>query len=249
MDSVDNQPQPAQGATSGDGDAGSGSDRIDAERFELVGRLAAGISHELNNALSTVTTFADLVVAETPVGSPAREDLQEIKRAALGASAVVRRLALFSASTRPSGHEEVHVFQVVEGASKLLTQFFGRDVDFAASSDSDDVPPVRGAEAHVEEILFAVAADAREAVGRTGRVRIIVTRGGSDADPTAVLRIHDSGTGPRRRHSETTLVGRAVAAMSGTYSVERDPGVGAVVTVELPGVPPHEAVGGPDPTS
>src|SRR5205823_5159534 len=65
-----------------------------AQKMEAVGRLAGGVAHDFNNVLTAIFGYADLVLEEMPADSPARQDLEEIRKAAQRASAVNARDAM-----------------------------------------------------------------------------------------------------------------------------------------------------------
>jgi signal transduction histidine kinase len=72
---------------------------IRSARLAAVGEMAAGIAHELNNPLTTVTGFVELALKELPAEIPQRSDLELVLQEAHRARGVVRRLLDFS---RPS---------------------------------------------------------------------------------------------------------------------------------------------------
>jgi signal transduction histidine kinase len=76
---------------------------VQAAKLAAVGEMAAGIAHELNNPLTSVTGFAELALSDMPQESETRKDLEIVMREAARARDVVRRLLDFarqSESTR-----------------------------------------------------------------------------------------------------------------------------------------------------
>jgi signal transduction histidine kinase len=71
-----------------------------------VGRLAGGIAHDINNALSSVLSYAQLVLHELPPDAPMRDDLEEIRSAGGRAAALARQLlALSRQASEAEGRE------------------------------------------------------------------------------------------------------------------------------------------------
>jgi two-component system, NtrC family, sensor kinase len=69
---------------------------IQAAKLAAVGEMAAGVAHELNNPLTTVVGFTELVLDELPIDSPIRKDLDLVLQEARRARSVVRRLLDFA---------------------------------------------------------------------------------------------------------------------------------------------------------
>jgi signal transduction histidine kinase len=87
---------------------------IRSARLAAVGEMAAGVAHELNNPLTTVNGFVELVLEELPPDSPHRPDLELVMKEALRARGVVRRLLDFS---RPVDDQRVRA-----DVNELVTQ-------------------------------------------------------------------------------------------------------------------------------
>jgi two-component system NtrC family sensor kinase len=69
---------------------------IRSARLAAVGEMAAGVAHELNNPLTTVTGFVELTLNELPIDSPLRSDLELVLQEAHRARGVVHRMLDFS---------------------------------------------------------------------------------------------------------------------------------------------------------
>jgi two-component system NtrC family sensor kinase len=72
-----------------------------AERLAAIGKLAAGVAHEINNPLTGVLTNASLMLADLAADDPRREDLQSILDQTLRCRTIVKGLLDFARQTKP----------------------------------------------------------------------------------------------------------------------------------------------------
>ncbi len=75
-----------------------------AQRMESIGNLAGGIAHDFNNILFPIIGMAELLLEDLPSGSPERENAEEILRAGMRGSDIVKQILAFS---RQSEHQMV----------------------------------------------------------------------------------------------------------------------------------------------
>ena len=66
------------------------------QKMESIGRLAGGVAHELNNLLTPIIGYTQLLLTQPAVGDQQRSNLEQIDRAATRASNLVRQLLTFS---------------------------------------------------------------------------------------------------------------------------------------------------------
>jgi len=73
---------------------------VEAEKLASVGRLAAGLAHEINNPVAVILGYAQMLMASMPEGSPEREQVQTIAQEARQCKSIVDGLLDLS---RPTG--------------------------------------------------------------------------------------------------------------------------------------------------
>jgi len=239
------------------GDARAQVDR--AERLATVGRLAAGLAHEIGNPLGAVCGYVEVARGRLPPDAhpDLRDSVARIADASARIDQILRELLDF-ARPAPAQIGEVRVGAVVEGAVRLArVQPRFRAVE-AEVVVPPDLPPVRGEEGHLVQVLLNLLLNAGDAMGGDGRVELQARADGPDVVEIAVA---DRGPGIALEHlprlfepffstkgpGEGTGLGlatsqRMVEEMGGTISAANGPSGGAVFRVRLlragPGAPP-----------
>jgi len=218
------------------------------ERLAMIGRLASGVAHELNNPLDGVRRYVRLTLDS--LEKEEREQGEYLEHALSGLSrmaGIVRQLLTFSRNVVLENEEE-NLRGLLDEVVRTL-------------SPSGSARPVVQLEnpfldLHVPKALFQVfanlvrnALDAVEDKGPRGRVHITVTKNEENVE----IRVRDNGLGIKgddlRRVFEpfftTKEVGkgtglglpisaRIVERSGGTIRIESEPGVETTVTVALP---------------
>ena len=178
-----------------------------SQKMEAIGRLAGGIAHDLNNALTAIAGYAELALGEVGSDHAARADVEEIRRAAERAGSVTRQLLAFSRKQLL----EPRVFdlnETIAAIARLLSRLLGADVEVQTRL-SDSALPVLGDPGQVEQAVINLAVNARDAMPGGGRLVLATARETIDAGfarshlPIApgdyvVLRVTDSGHGMPR---------------------------------------------------
>lgn len=98
-----------------------------AQRLESVGRLAAGITHELNDILSGIQTFAELAVRSAG-DSPIQRDLDEIIRGARQATKISSQLLALTAESLSTGSEAIELPKEITRTLSRLRPLLGSGV-------------------------------------------------------------------------------------------------------------------------
>ncbi|HLA13817.1 MAG TPA: ATP-binding protein, partial [Gemmatimonadaceae bacterium] len=219
------------------------------EKLAAIGELMAGVAHELNNPLTGISTFAQLLL-EDKLQPEQFESVNLIKREADRAIGVIRDLLLFARKTE--GRDvPVDINTIVQHSVRLraLASRTG-GIEVHTLLDPSD-PKVRGDEQKLQQVLLNLMVNAESAM-REAPVRhlSIVTRG---RDDTVTIVISDTGhgmaDGVRQRlfepffttkpPGEGTGLGLSVSygiiqAHEGSITVESTPDIGTAFTIILP---------------
>jgi signal transduction histidine kinase len=141
-----------------------------AQKMEAVGRLAGGVAHDFNNLLTAIFGYADFAMEELPATSSAREDIEEIRKAALRASTLTRQLLAFS---RQQVLEPVvlNMNELVGDLNKMLRRLIGEDVELRQSLAAD-LGNVKADHGQLQQVLMNLVVNARDAMPTGGRLSI-----------------------------------------------------------------------------
>ena len=219
------------------------------EKMVALGELVAGVAHEINNPLTGISAFAQLLLEE-PLDDDQRESVQLIKQESDRAKTVIRDLLIFARKTE-SVTAPFDLNDLIEQTLRLRAyplRSAGVRVELQLDSA---LPRVPGDPQQLQQVLLNIIANAEFAIeGRETRELTVATRvDGAHAVVTAT----DTGRGMpaevRHRIFEPFFTTKAeglgtglglsvsygiIQAHRGTIDVESVVGVGTTVTISLP---------------
>ena len=134
-----------------------------AQKMEAIGRLAGGVAHDLNNALTTIAGYTELALAELADDHPARADVEEIRRAASRAESVTRKLLAFSRQQHLFESQKFDLNDLVNAIARLLERMLGDNISLRTRM-SPALPPVVGDRGQIEQAIVNLAVNARDAM-------------------------------------------------------------------------------------
>jgi two-component system cell cycle sensor histidine kinase/response regulator CckA len=155
---------------------------VQVQKMEAIGRLAGGVAHDFNNLLTAIRGNAELLLADLPRDSQAREDVEEIRRASDRAAALTRQLLAFS-RRQVLQPRLLDLNQSVREMERMLGRLIGDDVELVTRLDAE-LKRVRADPAQVEQVILNLSVNARDAMPGGG-VLMVCTE---NAELTAELR-------------------------------------------------------------
>jgi two-component system NtrC family sensor kinase len=219
---------------------------LEVEKLASVGRLAAGVAHEINNPLTGILTYAEAMRDELPAGAAQRGDLDAIVGETLRCRDIVHRLLDFARqrplARRPSDLNALcdRITQLLERQPAFQRVAIVRRLDPA-------LPPVSLDVNQMHQVIVNLMLNAAQAMPDGG----VITVETAVADGQLALRVADTGPGipPELRprlfdpffttKPQGTGLGLAVAwgivqRHNGRLSFTTEPGKGTTFIVELP---------------
>jgi len=165
---------------------------IQAQKMEAVGRLAGGVAHDFNNLLTVILSYSELLLEDRKPGDPERDDIEQIRKAADGASQLTRQLLAFSRQ-QVLEPKVLDINEVLRGTEKLLQRLLGADVRLATRFAAD-LGQVKVDPGQLEQIVMNLAVNARDAMPDGGRLSIETANVDMDE---AYVQIHPTGKAGR----------------------------------------------------
>ncbi|MBK9795537.1 MAG: HAMP domain-containing protein [Holophagaceae bacterium] len=227
-----------------------------ADKLASVGRLAAGVAHEINNPLTGVLSYASLLRKRMDHDASACEDLDVIVRETVRCRGIIRGLLDFARPAAPA-RKPTDLNEVVRRAvSVVMTQLSLQKVDLSLDLDPD-LSTVSADGNQIQQVVVNLLLNAADAIGNEGgRIRA-ATRPGPSA--SMEILVEDGGRGiaaedlPRifepfftTKGNHGTGLGLAVSwgiaeAHGGSLEVQSEIGKGTCFTLRLPSTSDSEA--------
>jgi two-component system cell cycle sensor histidine kinase/response regulator CckA len=217
-----------------------------AQRSEAIGVLAAGIAHDFNDLLTTIHGYSELLAQDYPADDHRRKDLEEIRRAALRGSLLIRQLLGFGArgATAPRA---VDPNVAIRDLSLLIERLVGAETRLAIVLAPDPgfvwIEPRQ-----LEQVLVNLVLHARAALPVGGELVIetslrqlgtTVQRRGAKPGRYVAITVTCNGTLAEGPLPEGTALGLSIAygivrEAGGVLRVLTEPGEGTMLRVYLP---------------
>jgi two-component system, cell cycle sensor histidine kinase and response regulator CckA len=154
-----------------------------AQKMEAVGQLAGGVAQDLNNLLSPILGFAEMLLDGLPPDDAGRHALESIQDAGRKARDLVRQLLAF-ARQQPLDITTIDLNQMVAGFERLLRRSIREDITIEVRLAQ--TPALIQADAgQIEQVIMNLAVNAQDSMPRGGRLTLETALVNPDEDDTA----------------------------------------------------------------
>jgi len=219
-----------------------------ADRLATLGQLAAGVAHELNEPLSSILGFAQLIQRDPGIPAGAKQDVQKIVTASLHAREIIKKLLLFARQT-PTFKGPVNLNHVVLGAIDLFKHQFEKEGIELVCVLSPEMPVLAADAGQLTQVLVNLVVNAVQAMPEGGRLAVQT----HVQDGHVICTVQDTGVGmteevqnrlfvpffTTKEVNQGTGLGLPVVhgiitAHGGTITVTSTAGQGTEFTIRLP---------------
>jgi signal transduction histidine kinase/ActR/RegA family two-component response regulator len=232
-------------------------------KLQAIGTLAGGIAHDFNNILFPIVGYTELTMDDVPEGSQARQNLDEVLKAANRAKELVQQILTFS---RQSSQERrpLKVQYLIKEATKLLRATIPSSIEIECNID-ESCGPIKGDPTQIHQIIMNLCTNAYHALQETGgklevslkeiyisyeqsldrvgmkigkHIELMVKDSGHGMEPQVIERIFEPYFTTKEQGKGTGLglsvIHGIVKSHGGDITVSSRPGNGATFKVYLP---------------
>jgi PAS domain S-box-containing protein len=146
----------------------------ESQKVEAVGNLAAGVAHDLNNILSGLVSYPELLLLELPKNSPMRKGLETIQQSGQKAAAIVQDMLTIARRGIPD-YEVVNfntiISEYLPSAEFIKVQRNHPQVRLKSDLYAD-LLNIKGSSVHLSKLLMNLISNAAEAMPAGGRITL-----------------------------------------------------------------------------
>jgi signal transduction histidine kinase len=146
----------------------------ESRKMEEIGTLTSGVAHDLNNILSGIVSYPEIILMELPEDSPLRKPIRTIKRSGDRAAVIVQDL-LTLARTGVSTFQTLNLNDIISDLKRSpefqkIKQFHpGVTIVFELEMPLHNI---KGSSAHISKSLMNLITNAAESIENMGRVTV-----------------------------------------------------------------------------
>ena len=223
---------------------------VQSEKIASVGRMAAGVAHEINNPLAGALIYAELLKEELQDDPKNQGDIQEVINQTLRCKKIVAELLEFSRQSIGQTSSFSLEYLINQCLNLLINQVLFQDIRVKTEIEPD-IPEMVGDMGQLQQVFTNLFINAAHAMEEKGMLKVVATY--QPDNSRFVIKVSDTGPGiPAESRDKifdifftTKPVGKGtglglsitqniIQLHGGTISFDCPPGGGTTFTIELP---------------
>jgi PAS domain S-box-containing protein len=225
---------------------------IEAEKMASLGKLAAGVVHELNNPLTSISVYAEFLVNKLGTGRTDPSDVEKTEKILKGAKRIQKLTRDLVSYGKPSSEEPepLQINDLVAQGLSFCEHTIGKH-DVRVNVDLDtELPLLNGNRTQLLQLIINLVTNACQAMDGGGELNLNTK---ASEDSSLLLTVSDTGMGIPERDLKRifepfyttktdgegtglglSIVSRIVEHHRGKIDVASTPGEGTVFKIQLP---------------
>ena len=223
---------------------------VQSEKIASVGRMAAGVAHEINNPLAGALIYAELLKEELQDDPKNQKDIQEVINQTLRCKKIVAELLEFSRQSIGQTSSFSLEYLINQCLNLLINQVLFQDIRVSTEIEPD-IPEMVGDMGQLQQVFTNLFINAAHAMEEKGILKVIASY--QPDNSRFVIKVSDTGPGiPAESRDKifdifftTKPVGKGtglglsitqniIQLHGGTIGFDCPPGGGTTFTIELP---------------
>ena len=226
------------------------------DRLMALGRMAAGIAHEINNPLGVISNYVQILLRNPSLSGEVKIDLMLIEEEIVGMMGIIKGLLNFSRESEMK-KSLININEVLRKTVSLLKfQFVSQSIKLSENY-TEELPSVLGDPNHLQQVFLNILLNSIQSMPEGGRLQLRTTlaegAGPEGSKDRVLLEISDTGVGIESKYldkifdpffttkgwGDGTGLGLSISygiirEHGGTIDVKSRPGEGTLVKTFLP---------------
>ncbi|RMD78263.1 MAG: response regulator [Lentisphaerae bacterium] len=164
-----------------------------SQKMEAIGKLAGGIAHDLNNVLTSILGYSEMLLADHNLPADIRRKINIIFSAGERSANLVRQILAFSRKQiLQKKPENLHL--IIEEMNKMLARTLGEHIRIHTALNASN-PMINADRTQIEQVILNLAVNARDAMPKGGTLTIETETLTKEGGSFLLLAISDTGHG------------------------------------------------------